>query len=193
MNIDNIFDQTIDAAGLPLTPSQKTQCKEAMDKMFTSGTLPYKALGFGTDLLEHLYGYGHGLYKSGNYKKAAEVFQALNILNPDDTRYIIAQAAALQKQKKYVEAIEAYSAYMKREPANPEPLYYLYDCYLQIGQMEQALESLMECIKRCGEIKEHGHLKAKCVMIIRTLLHEDETSDAKKMEEKPTVTTQKAG
>lgn len=169
MNFNDIVDSTLDAAGSEIPQKQRAMYKEAFEKIFKNGEIPYEALGMGSAFLEHLYAYGHGLYKTGNYKKAAQIFSALSILNPNDSRYVFAQAATHQKMKMYPEAIQAYLAYARRVPEDPEPLYYLYDCFLQTGLMQQALESLIEAITRCGNNKQHAHLKAKCIMIIKSL------------------------
>lgn len=181
--LDQAFDATIDRINPKIPLSQRKKLKEAIEKIFIDGQVPHQAMGLGTDMLEHLYSYGNGLFSSGNYQKASDIYQALIYLNPTDSRFVFALAAAYHKMKKFREAVFAYVHSANLDKENPEPLYYMFDCFSELNLPQQALESLIECIKRCGDKKQNGLMKAKCLLIIKNLRQQVEAQEAKQSEQ----------
>lgn len=163
--IDQLLETSMDAINLDINDRQKAKLKEAMQKIIKDGETPYKAMGFGLELMEHLYDFGCHLYNSGNYKKALDVFSALRLLKIDEYRFAFAYAASCHKLKNYKEAILAYVSSANKDKEASEPFYYLYDCFMQVGLTQEAFEALSQAIKRCGDRKDKAQLKAKCLMI----------------------------
>jgi type III secretion system low calcium response chaperone LcrH/SycD len=177
--LDQAFDTTMDKIHPEMKADQRTKFKDVMDKIFKEGMPAHEAMGLGNEMLENLYAYGNSLFSSGNYKKAQQVYLALCYLKPTEARFLFALAATYHKMKDYTDAIFTYVHSASLDKENPKPMFYLYDCFMQKQLFQSALESLIEAIKRCGDKKEHGPLKAKCLLIIRSLRKQVDEEEAK--------------
>ncbi len=78
--LEHVINITLDFVNPKITSKERENMKIAMEKIFREGKSPYEAIGFGVEFIEHLYSYGNGLFSSGNYKKACDVYAALKTL-----------------------------------------------------------------------------------------------------------------
>ena len=151
--LDGAFDATMDRIKPEMNPKQRAKFKGVIEKIFKDGQIPHEAMGLGNEMLENLYAYGNNLFSSGNYKKAHQLYMGLCYLKPTDWRFLFALAAAYHKMNDYSSAIVGYVYCANLDRENPQPMFYLYDCFMQKLNFNAALEALIEAIKRCGDKK----------------------------------------
>ncbi len=167
--LDQAFDAAMDKTHPEMTAEQREKYKSVIERIFKDNLEPHEAMGLSDEMLENLYAYGNTLFNTGNYQKAQQVYLALCYLKPTHSKFMLALASTYHKMKDYPNATFGYVHSASLDKDNPLPLFYLYDCFMQQNLFPSALEALIEAIKRCGSNKEHARLKAKCLMIIKSL------------------------
>lgn len=167
--IAEMVNQSIASLDSNLSSEEKEKYRDIFIKIFKEGKNPAEVLGFNKEMLEHMYAYGFRLYNLGNYKKAANVFLGLTMLNPDDPRITMAAGAAYHKLKNNVKAVEYYYLSSQQDPENPMPHFYMYDCFIQENFWGDAAFCLEEVIKRCADYPECAELKARCQLLLEPL------------------------
>lgn len=133
---------------------------EELTAKLKAGQPLYVALGLGENFVEDLYAEGYRYYSSGLYDKALPFFNQAMFFVPRDPRFPLARAAALQRLKRYDEAIVAYRELAALAPDLPLPYFYIYECYDQLGDHAaaiKALETLVACATASGT-KYETHL-----------------------------------
>lgn len=145
---------------------KKQQFKEILKKIFIDRQKPMDAMGLGQDFIEYIYSHGYRLYNNGNYKKAREVFTMLGIFDPTDARFPLALGACRHRLKNYNEAVEAYYNSAVLNPETPLPWYYMYDCYIQLGLLDDAAICMQEVIKNCGDKEAFAKLKERSILML---------------------------
>jgi len=181
--LDAAFDASMAKINPKMNANQRAKFKDVMEKIFKEGQIPHEAMGLGNEMLENLYAYGNNLFSSGNYKKAQQLYMGLCYLKPIEPRFLFALGATYHKMKDYPNAIYGYVHSANVDKENPQPMFYLYDCFMQQKMFQAALEALIECIRRCGNKKENAPLKAKCILIINSLRKQVEEEEAKLQKE----------
>ena len=119
--------------------------------------------------IEDLYARAHTFYFGGQYKTACFAFSALNILSPEDPRFIMGMAACYLGESKYNEASILFALASAIDIKNPVPTHYLAECQLKLNQVELALQSLEEVILRSLEKPEHAELADRAKMTLQKL------------------------
>ncbi len=164
----------INKQDLKVSDEEKKKTVELIVKIFEQGIQPKEALNLGDDIIEHMYNYGYRLYNNGNYENARNVFLALTVLVPPESRFWLALAASYHRLKDYANAIDTYAHYANEEKHNPLPFYFLYDCYYQIGNVGDAEICLMEVIYRCGDNPLYAKIKQRSILMLENLRNEIE-------------------
>lgn len=93
------------------------------------------------EVVESLYGEGYLYYESGKYAEAEMVFRVLTSLRLKRYTFWKGLGAALQMQKKYTQAIEAYglAALYDEKQEDPYPHFHGGECLHSIGDLERAI------------------------------------------------------
>jgi type III secretion system low calcium response chaperone LcrH/SycD len=152
-----------------LSETEKAQYEDIMIKIFEEHQKPKDVLGFSDETMEYIYSYGYRLYNNGNYRKAAEIFIILVILEPLDPRFTLALGAANHRLNNWTEAIDNYYRCSLQDPTSPLPFYYMYDCYRQNDLLEESALCLEEVIKRAGDQKAFAKMKEKSRLTLEGL------------------------
>jgi len=95
-----------------------------------------------TDEVEALYASAHQLFRQGDLDRAAVLFNYLCIYESDDSRFWMALAVTLQKQKKLEHAIDAYSVAAVLDATNIRPYFHATECLMESRQWDRAKKSL---------------------------------------------------
>lgn len=152
-----------------MSERDRARCEEMMLKMLLEGKNGMEAIGFSSEMVEHMYAYGYRLYNNGNYKNAKKVFMGLTMLHPDDARFYLAQAACHQHLKEWDQAIAVYNTSSILDPISPMPLFYMYECLNQLKAYEDAASCLKETMKRCGDEPLFASVKERCQLLLEAL------------------------
>lgn len=101
------------------------------------------------DQLEKKYLEGFTLYETHLFNRSTEKFKDLVIAAPFCEKYWFAYAASLQQEKKYIEAIKAWSITAILDRTTPYPHFYAAECMLSLNQKNDALKALNVAQKFC--------------------------------------------
>lgn len=87
-----------------------------------------------------LYSMAYYSYQGGRYEDAENFFRLLTSMDIPTPKIWMGLGAALQMQKKYQEAIDAYSAaaLLEEGEMNPYPHAYAADCLHKLGDQQRA-------------------------------------------------------
>ena len=112
---------------------------EALDKLPEEGVPGHV---YSREEVETLYAAGYQLYRQGDLKNSTAIFQYLCIYESDDARFWTALAVAMQKQKKWDPAIDAYSMAALLDATNVSLYLYATECLMASRQWSRAKQSL---------------------------------------------------
>lgn len=114
--------------------------------LFSSVEVDYKELEKLDDgVIDGIYSFAYSFYEKGRYGEAENLFRLLTALRLRNTKYWKGLGAALQMQKKYGEAVEAYSraAITDEAVADPYPHFHAAECLLTSGEVTRGLKALL--------------------------------------------------
>lgn len=92
--------------------------------------------------MEAVYSLGFNFYQTGNIENAEKVFKFLVLFDHFEPKYWIGLGAILQIKKAFEGAITAYSYASFLNIHDPKPQYHAAECYLALGDRENALSAL---------------------------------------------------
>lgn len=129
----------VSAAQAPLTDAEI----QAMIQAMHNGASISDVTNMDTQTLEGLYSLGYNLYTSGNFQDAQTVFQALCLYKHSETRFWMGLAGCRQANDDLIGAIDAYAmAGMAEGLTDPSPFFYAANCYVRLGDKENAIGAL---------------------------------------------------
>jgi type III secretion system low calcium response chaperone LcrH/SycD len=116
--------------------------KEIVGNMLENGSDLYEAAGLKPENIDSLYTLGHAFYKAGNYAEAETIFSSLCLYNTHNKRNWLALGGAAQALRNYDAALIAFSFAQLLDLEDPEPVVRTYECHLEAGNLERAVESI---------------------------------------------------
>lgn len=126
---------------------------EALDKLPEEGVPGHV---YSREEVETLYAAGYQLYRQGDLKNSTAIFEYLCIHENDDARFWTALAVAMQKQKKWDPAIDAYSMAALLDATNVSLYLYATECLMASRQWSRAKQSLDAFFTVCGNVHGDG-------------------------------------
>lgn len=103
-----------------------------------------------------------------DYKKAAQLFRAVLVVNNKDMRALLGLAGALEGQKDYTTAIMAYMSVMMANFQDPVAPFRAGTCLMNIGKKKEAVK-MFELTRDCDE-KNCSHEKKKYIEKAKNIL-----------------------
>jgi type III secretion system low calcium response chaperone LcrH/SycD len=103
--------------------------------------------------IEERYAKGYALYEQGNFSLSIDFFLELIIINPFEKTYWFALGAAYQQEKKYNEALKAWSLVAFLDTKDPFCHFHAAECLLSLKDFPQALLALNDAEKRSFDNK----------------------------------------
>ena len=91
---------------------------------------------------EIVYAAAYGLYEKGDYTRSAGLFTHLVLRNPFEKSSWMGLASAHQMEKKYREALAAWSMIALLNAEDPLPHFHAAECLLSLQDVEEALKAL---------------------------------------------------
>jgi type III secretion system low calcium response chaperone LcrH/SycD len=122
--------------------------------------------------LESIYGVAYQKYSFGEYRKAADLFRYLLVLDPSRYKYILGLAASLHRLEEYDVAANHYLLASFYEPSNPIPYFHGAECFLRLGKHTMARNGLTLAIATAGDQEEYALLKERATLIKNALEEE---------------------
>jgi type III secretion system low calcium response chaperone LcrH/SycD len=143
--------------------STKKSLKEVIFELFVDeNPKPLaQALGWSKDQLELLYSHGYQLFQSGKYNNALTFFKQLRELDPTSYRYAYSIAVTYHHMKDFEKATSYYLASMNLSPNEPEPYFYLFDCFSKTNNNEMAKFMLQEVLSVTEKQPKYRVLREK--------------------------------
>ena len=106
--------------------------------------------------MEAIYSMGFSFYNTGRYDDAEKVFRFLVLFDHLNPKYWIGLGAVQQVKKLYGDAITSYGYASFLDLDNPKPQYFAAECFLALGDKDNALSSLAALEEFCPKDSEIG-------------------------------------
>lgn len=123
--------------------------KDLAKKLFQDGATLGEVKGITRRELNAVYQMGLGFYNTGRFDDAEKVFTFLVMFDHLEPKYWLAAGAVQQVKKNFEKAKGAYTQAVLLDIHNPKPQYYAAECYLALGQRENALATLDTLLEYC--------------------------------------------
>ena len=123
--------------------------KDLAKKLFEDGATLGELKGITPRELNAIYQMGLGFYNTGRYDDAEKVFTFLVMFDHLEPKYWTALGAVQQVKKNFEKAKTAYTQAVLLDIHTPKPQYYVAECYLALGQKDDALASLDTLLEYC--------------------------------------------
>ncbi|MBR4675188.1 MAG: SycD/LcrH family type III secretion system chaperone [Victivallales bacterium] len=135
-----------------LTQEKIEQAAKALGEMGTVRELK----GITDAEMEAIYSMGYSFYNTGRYDDAEKVFRFLVLFDHLEPKYWTGLGAAQQVKKLYGDAITSYGYASFLDLDNPKPQYFAAQCFLALGDKDNALSALAALEKFCSNDSELG-------------------------------------
>ncbi len=142
---------------MPFDPSQLTADKiaEAAKMLAEMGTIR-ELKGITDAEMEAIYSLGYSFYNTGRYDDAEKVFRFLILFDHLNPKYWTGMGAVQQIKKLYTDAITSYGYASFLDLDNPKPQYFAAECFLAMGDKDNALSALAALEEFCPKESELG-------------------------------------
>ncbi|QVL56828.1 MAG: tetratricopeptide repeat protein [Simkaniaceae bacterium] len=135
-----------------LSAKEKAKIEQALYGM--SGILERTAplnKNYSADDLRILSSFARTLYQSGDYEEAKGVYQQLAAFEPYCPSYWEGVGACMQMEKRYEEALRAWSMVSLLSEDDPLPHFHAAECYNALGLFLEGEKELDACKERLKE------------------------------------------
>ena len=142
------------------------EIKDLAKKLFEDGATLGELKGITSRELNAVYQMGLGFYNTGRYDDAEKVFAFLVMFDHLEAKYWTALGAVQQVKKNFEKAKTAYTQAALLDIHAPKPQYYVAECFLALGQKDDALASLDSLLDNCtgaDEVTKEFRAKAEAL------------------------------
>ncbi len=112
--------------------------------------------GFSDDEIEAVYNVAYNFYQQHQYDKAETLFFFLALHEHTDSRFSLGLGGCHQLMGKYSQAITAYSCAALADATNPMPAFHACECYMALGDWENARKAIIAIETICEAIADEG-------------------------------------
>jgi secretion system chaperone SscA len=123
--------------------------------------------------MEVIYMVAFNQYNGGRYDEAEKVFRLLSTLNHFEPKYWMGLGASREMQKKYAEALKAYSFLTVLDMRNPVPAFHGAKCFLAMGKTEEAIAGFRAAVFNSKGVTEHADLQRQAEGMLQVLEAKD--------------------
>ncbi len=121
-----------------ITDEQLQTVEELASKCLLDGASLGSVRGYSSDELEAVYGLAHNAYRQRKYGQAEKLFQFLVENDHAEHRFWMGLAAAQQMSEQHRKALVAFGMTAFLDATNPWPSIHACECYLALGERENA-------------------------------------------------------
>jgi type III secretion system low calcium response chaperone LcrH/SycD len=149
----------VNSLGPTVSKEEKKEHAKLLVKIFEQGMAPKDAMKISNDEIACLYSYAYQVFAKEQFKEAREYFKTLLKLDPFNSDFALALGITHHRLKDYEYALHCYmlSALLAQE--NPLPLFYAYDCFMNLKQDAAAAVMLSNAIVRSGDQPKYAKVK----------------------------------
>lgn len=151
--------------------------------IFVKGVKPVDAFAISKTKMEGIYAQAYQLYNSGNFEKAYQTFEMLNLLDGESARYAFGAGACLQGLGKYKEAFLFFMQSGALDVDNPVPFYHAADCSLQLNDKFSAVVMCQLVEDRSADREEYTYIRERSRVLKEKLTKELNEEGAKLREQ----------
>jgi secretion system chaperone SscA len=123
--------------------------------------------------MEVIYMVAFNQYNGGRYDEAEKVFRLLSMLNHFESKYWMGLGACREMQKKYDEALKAYSYLSILDMRDPVPPFHGGKCFLAMGKTEEAVAGFQAAAFNAKGKPEHAALLQQAEGMLEVLQAKD--------------------
>jgi type III secretion system low calcium response chaperone LcrH/SycD len=164
-----LIKSAISKLGSGYSKEEKLAQARLMVKIFEHGNIPKAAMEISDQDVAQLYSFATALFNAGQYAEARELFKVLLQLEPTMGGFAVALGACYHRLKDYENAIRCYMLAADLESADPVPLMYAYDCYMNLQNMFCAGMVLSGAAARAGRHPQYAQIKEKAQTLLSAL------------------------
>ena len=128
----------------------------AAEAMIKDGATMKQIRGISNEELEAVYSLGFGYYTTGKFEEAQKLFEFLVLFDHLSTKYWFALGAVQQARKDYQKAIASYGYSSFLDLENPKPQFHAAECYLALGDKDNAASAIMALEEYCPKNTDVG-------------------------------------
>ena len=128
----------------------------AAEAMVKDGATMKQIRGISNEELEAVYSLGFGYYTTGKFEEAQKLFEFLVLFDHLSTKYWFALGAVQQARKDYQKAIASYGYSSFLDLENPKPQFHAAECYLALGDKDNAASAIMALEEYCPKNTDIG-------------------------------------
>jgi type III secretion system low calcium response chaperone LcrH/SycD len=129
--------------------------------------------GISRQELEAVYSLGFTHYRTGRYEDASKLFQFLVLFDHLNPKYWLALGAVQQVAKDYKGAIASYGYASFLDLENPKPQLHAAECFLALGDKENAASAILALEEYCPADTERGREYRAKAAALRKQIGED--------------------
>ena len=138
-------------------PKQLTTEKiEAAAKAFADMGTIRELKGITDAEMEAIYSMGYSFYTTGRFDDAEKVFRFLVLFDHLNPRYWTGLGAVQQVKKLYGDAVTSYGYASFLDLENPKPQFFAAECFLAMGDKDNALSCLAALEEYCPKNSDLG-------------------------------------
>ncbi len=135
--------------------------------------------GISHEELEAVYSLGFTQYRTGRYEDASKLFQFLVLFDHLNPKYWLALGAVQQVAKDYQGAIASYGYASFLDLENPKPQLHAAECFLALGDRQNAASALMALEQYCPTDTDTGREYRAKAAALRKQIGEDAFTEEK--------------
>ncbi|MBR6021603.1 MAG: SycD/LcrH family type III secretion system chaperone [Kiritimatiellae bacterium] len=135
--------------------------------------------GISREELEAVYSLGFTHYRTGRYEDASKLFQFLVLFDHLNPKYWLALGAVQQVAKDYKAAVSSYAYASFLDLENPKPQFHAAECFLALGEKENAASAIIALEQYCPKNTETGREYLAKAAALRKQIGEDAFSGEK--------------
>ena len=139
--------------------------------------------GISREELEAVYSLGFTHYRTGRYEDASKLFQFLVLFDHLNPKYWLALGAVQQVAKDYKGAIASYAYASFLDLENPKPQLHAAECFLALGDRENAASALLALEEYCPSNTESGREYRAKAAALRKQIGEEAFAEEKNAQE----------
>lgn len=132
--------------------------RETAKKLIEDVTTVRDLKGISTGEMEAVYSLGFNFYNTGRVEDAEKVFKFLVLFDHMNPKYWTGMGAVQQVKREFSAAVTSYAFASFLDLSDPKPQFHAAECYLALGDRENALSAL-SALKEFAPVEtERGRL-----------------------------------
>ena len=148
----------------------EAEIEKAAKAFIEDGVTLKETKGISNEELEAVYSLAFSYYNTGKYDEAFKLFQFLVLFDHLNPKFWMGVGAVQQVKKDYKGAIASYCYASFLDISNPKPQLHAAECYVALGDRENALSALAALEQYCPHDTETGRAyRAKAAELKKTI------------------------